>query len=92
MEAIPIQPSRDEEKDYLVDLQPTLDKRNKDINEKGHPEDPSSPQDANAASPIHDDPTVVDWNSDQDTEYPLNWTSLRRWSGVGIVSTITCVV
>ncbi|EXJ78950.1 hypothetical protein A1O3_08450 [Capronia epimyces CBS 606.96] len=35
------------------------------------------------------DPNVVDWDSPTDPEKALNWTEKKKWSNIGIISSVT---
>lgn len=41
--------------------------------------DPSQPSDFN----------IVDWNGRDDPNNPMNWTSNRKWSIIGLISAVT---
>jgi hypothetical protein len=61
------------------------------VGEKEHPEVSASRQHASVAYPFQDS-GLVDWDGDHDPELLLNWSSLRSWLCVGIVSGMTCAV
>jgi hypothetical protein len=37
------------------------------------------------------DPNIVDWDGPDDPKNPMNWSSFRKWTTIGLVSTITFV-
>ena len=34
---------------------------------------------------------LVDWDGPNDPQNPMNWSGLRKWSTVALISTLTCV-
>ena len=50
-------------------------------------------QDADEKVPVTEtishDPNVVDWESTEDPERPINWTRKQKWFNMGVIATIT---
>lgn len=46
---------------------------------------------ADEAAPPPADPDVVDWDGPDDPKNPQNWSSLHKWTLIGLVSTITFI-
>ncbi|EED19643.1 bicyclomycin resistance protein, putative [Talaromyces stipitatus ATCC 10500] len=38
------------------------------------------------------DPNIVGWDSEDDPANPMNWTLLKKWTNVGLISAITFIV
>jgi hypothetical protein len=39
-----------------------------------------------------EDPNIVWWDSEDDPANPLNWTSLKKWTNIMLISGITFIV
>jgi hypothetical protein len=39
-----------------------------------------------------DDPNIVWWDGEDDPANPLNWTSLKKWTNIMLVSSIVFIV
>lgn len=55
--------------------------------EKGEPETHTS----EASSEPHD-PNIVDWDSPEDPQNPMNWSAKKKWSNIAILSFLTLLI
>lgn len=39
-----------------------------------------------------EDPNIVWWDGEDDPANPLNWTSLKKWTNIMLISAITFIV
>lgn len=44
-------------------------------------------------TPVEDDPNIVDWEKpiDQDPANPMNWSEIKKWVNIAIVSLLTLI-
>jgi hypothetical protein len=67
--------------------------------EKGHYSASSESRDVSeqnslpkeGAAAVIENPNLVDWDGPDDPKNPMNWSSIHKWTTIGLVSTITFV-